>query len=68
MSFSSQEELKTELTALLAKGGFKLTKWAKNFEENEVQDKVLTLFRLEWNNKADTLSVCQGMVCEPEGH
>ena len=45
LSFSGQEEaseLKTELTALLAKGVFKQTKWATNLEENGVHDKALT--------------------------
>ena len=67
--FSSQQEaaeLKTELTALLAKGGFKLTKWATNFEENEVHDKALTILGLDWNNENDTLKVCRGMRFEPE--
>ena len=69
LSFSSQEEayeLKTELTALLAKGGFKLTKWATNFEGNGVHDKALTLLGLECNNKADTPKVSQGIEFEPE--
>ena len=53
--------VKNELTELLAKGGFKLTKWATNFDEDEVHDKALTILGLEWNNKNDTLKVCRGM-------
>ena len=69
VSLSSQQEaaeLKTELTPLLAKGGFKLTKWVTNFEENEVHDKALTILGLEWNNKNDTLKVYRGVEFEPE--
>ena len=69
MSLQSQEEaaaVKTDLTSLLAKGVFKLTKWATNFEENEVHDKALTILGLEWNNINDTLKVCRGLQFEPE--
>ena len=69
VSLSSQQEaatLKNDLTALLRKGGFKLTKWATNFEENEVHDKALTILGLEWNNNTDTLKVCRGMEFELE--
>ena len=69
VSLSSQQEaatLKNDLTALLRKGGFKLTKWATNFEENEVHDKALTILGLEWNNNNDTLKVCRGMEFELE--
>ena len=69
VSLSKQEEatsLKAELTELLAKGGFKLTKWATNFDQDEVHDKALTILGLEWNNKTDTLKVCRGMDFEPE--
>ena len=69
VSLSNQDDaiaVKNELTELLAKGGFKLTKWATNFDEDEVHDKALTILGLEWNNKNDTLKVCRGMQFEPE--
>ncbi|XP_075264725.1 uncharacterized protein LOC142356827 [Convolutriloba macropyga] len=58
-SWEEAADVKAELIALLAKGGFKLTKWATNFDEDEVQDKALTILGLEWNNKIDTLKVCR---------
>ena len=60
--------IRVELTSLLAKGGFKLTKWATNFEADEVHDKALTILGLEWNNKNDTLKVCRGLQFEPESN
>ena len=69
VSLQSREEaadVKAELIALLAKGGFKLTKWGTNFDEDEVHDEALTILGLEWNNKTDTLKVCRGLQFEPE--
>ncbi|XP_075263346.1 uncharacterized protein LOC142354894, partial [Convolutriloba macropyga] len=69
VSLQSREvaaDVKAELIALLAKGGFKLTKWATNFDEDEVHDKALTILGLEWNNKTDTLKVCRGLQFKPE--
>ena len=69
VSLQSREEaadVKAELISLLAKGGFKLTKWATNFDEDEVHDKALTILGLEWNNKTDTLKVCRGLQFKPE--
>ena len=60
--------IRVELTSLLAKGGFKLTKWATNFEADEVHDKALTILGLEWNNNIDTLKVCRGLQFEPENN
>ena len=61
------DDVKAELIALLAKGGFKLTKWATNFDEDEVHDKALTILGLEWNN-TDTLKVCRGLQFQPENY
>ena len=71
VSLLSREEaadVKAELIALLAKGGFKLTKWATNFDEDEVHDKALTILGLEWKNKTDTLKVCRGLQFKPENY
>ena len=71
VSLQSREEaadVKAELIALLPKGGFKLTKWATNFDEDEVHDKALTILGLEWNNKTDTLKVCRGLQFKPENY
>ena len=68
VSLQRREEadgVKAELIALLAKSGFKLTKWATNFDEDEVHDKALTILGLEWN-KTDTLKVCRGLQFKPE--
>ena len=59
-------DIKLELTELPAKGEFKLTKWATNFDRNEVRDKALTKLCLEWKNVFDALKVCIGMDFEPE--
>ena len=69
VSLENKEEaadIKEELTTLLAKGGFKLTKWATNFNKDEVHDKALTILGLEWNNINDSLKVCRGLQFEPE--
>ena len=69
VSLENKEEaadIKEELTTLLAKGGFQLTKWAINFNEDEVHDKALTILGLEWNNINDSLKVCRGLQFEPE--
>ena len=55
-----------ELTELLVKCGFKLTKWAKNFDRIEVDDNALTIPGLKWNNFSDALKVCRGTNFEPE--
>ena len=71
VSLQSREEgadVKAELIALLAKSCFKLTKWATNFDEDEVHDKALTILGLEWNNKTDTLKVCRGLQFKPENN
>ena len=59
-------DIKLQLTELLAKGGFELTKWAMNFDRNEVHDKALTILGLEWNNVSEALKVCRRMYFEPE--
>ena len=59
-------DIKEELTTLLAKGGFDLTKWATNFNEDEVHDKALTILGLEWNNINDSFKVCRGFQFETE--
>ena len=68
ISLNDKEEaiqLKSDLTKLLAKGGFKLTKWATNFDEAVEREKALTILGLEWNNVDDTLRVCRGTHFEP---
>ena len=59
-------DIKLELTEFLAKGGFKFTKWATNFDRNEVHDEALTILGLEWNCVPDALKVFRGMDFEPE--
>ena len=54
-------DIKLELTELLTKGVFKLTKWATNFDRKEVHDKALTILALEWNNISDALKNSRGM-------
>ena len=46
-SWEEAADVKAELIAVLAKGGFKLTKWAINFDEDEVHDKALTILFLD---------------------
>ena len=53
---------------MLARGGFKLTIWTKNFDEKIESDKALTILGLEWNNATDTLKVCRGHSFEPIPH
>ena len=68
ISLNDKEEavqLKSDLTKLLAKRGFKLTKWATNFDEAVEREKALTILGLEWNNVDDTLRVCRGTHFEP---
>ena len=55
-----------ELTKLLAKCGFKLTKWAKNFDRIEVDDKALTIPGLKRKKFSDAPKVCRGTNFEPE--
>ena len=60
---SKQESafIKVELPTLLAKTGFKLTKWATNCAD----DKAVTIPGLERDNKSNTLKACR-KIFEPE--
>ena len=69
VSLSSEKTavaIELELKELLAKGGFKLTKWATNFDRNEVRDKALLILGIEWNSVSDALKLCRGVEFEPE--
>ena len=59
---------KKDLTDVLARGGFKLTKWATNFDEEIEREKALMILDLEWNNVTDTLKVRRALNFEPIQH
>ena len=61
---SNQEaaDIKVELSTLLAKTGFKLTKWATNCADDE----AVTIPGLERDNKSNTLKACRKIQFEPE--
>ena len=59
-------DIKLHLTDLFAKSGFKITKWATNVDKNEVHEKALTIFGLEWNDVSDAIKVCRRMDFAPE--
>ena len=59
-------DIKLELTELLAKVGFKFTKCETNFDRNEVHDKALKIFDLEWNNVSDALKASRALDFDPE--